>query len=107
MPAFEWKMSAKLGAMTHAEAVVVERPRSVFARRPATEVLAGNENLRALVAAAIDLEVRVLTPVVEQEFAVAGALDPLQELLGNDLIGIDVRAIERHHLRSVFTKCLH
>ena len=35
-------------------------------------------------------------PVVEQELAEAGALNALQKLLGNDLVGIDVGAIERN-----------
>ncbi len=34
-------------------------------------------------------------PVVEEELAETGALDALQKLLGNDLVGIDVHAIER------------
>ncbi len=95
------------GCDDDAEAVVVERPRSMFTRRPAAEVLAGDEDLRALVLRAIDLEVGILAPVMEEEVAVTGALDPLQELLGDDLVGVDVRAIERHHLRSVFAKRLH
>ena len=38
---------------------------------------------------------RVAAPVVEQELAVAGALDALEELLGDDLVGVDVGAVER------------
>ena len=34
-------------------------------------------------------------PVVEEEVAVAGALDALEELLGDDLVGVDVGAVER------------
>jgi len=34
-------------------------------------------------------------PVVEEEVAVAGALDPFEELLGYDLVGVDVGAVER------------
>jgi hypothetical protein len=34
-------------------------------------------------------------PVVEEEVAIAGALDALEELLGDDLIGVDVGAVER------------
>ena len=34
-------------------------------------------------------------PVVEQELAEARALDPLQELLRHDLVGVDVGAVER------------
>src|SRR6266849_4073682 len=42
-------------------------------------------------------EVAVLPPVIEKEGAVPGALDALQELLGNDLVCIDIRAVERSH----------
>ena len=35
-----------------------------------------------------------LRPVVEQELAEAGALDALEELLGDDLVGVDVVAVE-------------
>jgi hypothetical protein len=34
-------------------------------------------------------------PVEEEELAVAGALDALEELLGDDLVGVDVGAVER------------
>ena len=37
----------------------------------------------------------VLAPVEEQELAEAGALDALQELLRDDLVGVDVGAVER------------
>src|SRR2546421_7325476 len=40
-------------------------------------------------------EVTTPTPVVEEERPVAGALDPLQKLFRNDLVGIDVRPVER------------
>ena len=30
-------------------------------------------------------------PVIEKEISIAGALDPLEELFGNDLVGVDVR----------------
>src|SRR4029453_15883641 len=33
-------------------------------------------------------------PVVEEKLSEAGALDPLQELLGDDLIGVDVGPVE-------------
>ena len=95
------------GRDDHAKSVIVERPGCMLARRSAAEVFAGDENLRALVAGVVDLEVRVLTPVVKKEIAVAGALDALQKLLGNDLIRINVRAVERHHFRSVSAKRFH
>ena len=57
--------------------------------------------LDALVLGPVQLEVRIGLPVVreapveEQELAEAGALDPLEELLGDDLVGIDVGAVQR------------
>jgi hypothetical protein len=35
----------------------------------------------------------LLGPVVEEELAEAGPLDPLEELLGDDLVGVDVVAV--------------
>ncbi len=35
-------------------------------------------------------------PVVEEEFAVARALDALEELLGDDLVGVDVGQRQRY-----------
>ena len=74
----------------------------MLAARAAAEVLAGDENLRALVARIVERErsgsgspEAVLPPVEEEKLAVAGALDALQELLGNDLVRIDVGAVER------------
>ena len=37
---------------------------------------------------------RLLGPVVEEELPEAGALDPLEELLGHDLVGVHVGAVE-------------
>ena len=72
------------------EAVVLQRPRGVLAAGAAAEVRAGRED-RVLGQAPAGL----LRPVVEQELAEARALDPLQELLGDDLVGVDVGARER------------
>ena len=46
-------------------------------------------------------------PVPEQELAEAGALDPLEELLGDDLIGVDVRAIEGDDFAGVGGEGFH
>ena len=74
----------------------------MFAARSAAEVLAGDENLRAFVARIIEHEfgIRIAgrtscAPVEEEKIAVAGALNALQKLLGNDLVRIDVGAVER------------
>src|SRR4051812_33615645 len=71
------------------EAVVLQRPRRVLARRAAAEVGPGGEDRVGR-----QVPVRVLGPVVEQELAEAGPLDPLEELLGDDLVGVDVGAVE-------------
>src|ERR1039458_2975918 len=83
------------------DALVVERPDGVLARRSAGEVAPRDEQGPAPVLGPVEDEGRslrpafVVAPVVEEEGAVAGPLDPLQELLGNDLIGVDVGAVER------------
>src|SRR5436190_5173198 len=76
------------------EAVVVERPRRVLAGRAAAEVPAGDEDASAVVLRPPQLELGVLHPVVEEELAVPGALDALEELLRDDLVGVDVGPVE-------------
>src|SRR5271157_4593517 len=46
-------------------------------------------------------------PIGEKISSEAGALDALQMLLGDDLIGIDVLAMQRRHDATVFAKGLH
>src|SRR5713101_4391308 len=76
---------------------VANRPGRVLARRPASEVLAGHQHRRALVFGPVQDEVVRLPPVIEKEGAEAGALDALQELLRDYLVGVDVGAVERGH----------
>ena len=59
LPAFEKKMSAKLGAMTARKPNSVEGPGGVLAGAAAAEVLFGDEDLRALVLGLVEHEVRV------------------------------------------------
>ena len=66
----------------------------------AAEVAFGDEDLRAGVGGVVEDERRVglagigtvleAASVVEEEVLVAGALDALEELLGDDLVGVDV-----------------
>jgi hypothetical protein len=73
----------------------------MFAARSAAEILTRDQNLRTLVARIVEHELRYriarrrLPPVEEKKIAVSGALDALQKLLGNDLVRVDVRAVER------------
>jgi hypothetical protein len=47
------------------------------------------------------------TPVIEEEVAVAGALDALEELLGDDLVGVDVGTVERDGLAGENVDGMH
>src|SRR6185437_8722794 len=79
-----------------AEAVVAQRPGSVLARGADAEVLAREQDLRALVTRLVEHEPGVLAPCREAGVAEAGALDRLQVPLRNDLVGVDIRAVERN-----------
>src|SRR6478736_4297703 len=80
-----------------AEARVHQRPGRVLARGAAAEVLAREQDARALVLRPVQHELRIVAPGGEQPFGVARALDRLQVLLRDDLVGIDVGAIERRN----------
>src|SRR5262245_29540499 len=45
----------------------------------------------------LELDFARAKPVIEEELAVAGPVDPLQELLGHDLVGVDVVAVEHRN----------
>src|SRR5438034_2551751 len=51
--------------------------------------------------------IRRSPPIAKQKFAEARALDPLQKLLGNNLIGVDVRPLKRRDLPFVNSKWSH
>src|SRR3954453_11072287 len=75
------------------EAEVLQRPGGVLAGGTAAEVGSGDEDRVRL-----QLDFAVADPVVEEELAEAGSLDPLEELLGDDLVGVDVAAVQDRHL---------
>jgi hypothetical protein len=112
LPAFEKDVS-KCGSDDRTKAEVRESPGGMLAAGTAGEVLSGDKNLRALVARVIEDKCRVgiaggvATPVEKQEVAVAGALNALEELLGNDLVGVDVGAVERCGQRRECTERFH
>src|SRR5207248_3674704 len=90
-----------------AEAEVLERPGRVLAGGAAAEVAAGDEDGRPRVGRVVDREARLAAPVPEEELAEAAALDALEELLGEDLVGVDVRAVERADDAGDFSERLH
>ena len=75
------------------EAVVLEAPDGVLAGGSRAEVPARDQDRVRL-----ELDLSRAEPVVEEELAVARALGPLQELLGHDLVGVDVVAVEHRDL---------
>src|SRR5438552_7919877 len=85
----------------------------MLARRSAAEVLARHQDRSTLIAWFVQRERRIgLTlhekaPVVEQKFSEARALNPLQKLLGNNLIRVDVGSIERCDEPCVNAKWSH
>ncbi len=112
----------KAGADDHAEPEILQRPRSMLAGTTATEIIAGKKDLRPLITGLVKDELRVLgpagivltgladiqvTPFVEQVRAETAALDRLEELLGNDRVGVDVGTIHRRHETVEFMERLH
>ena len=86
-------MSAKEGA------TIAWKPKSSSAQgacsreEPQPKLRPGDEDRVRL-----QLDLAVADPVVEEELAEAGPLDPLEELLGDDLVGVDVGAVEHRDL---------
>ena len=82
-------MSAKLGA------TIARKPKSSSAQTACSreEPQPKLRPVTRIGRPALELET-LLAPVVEQELAEARALDPLQELLRDDLVGVDVGAVE-------------
>src|SRR5690606_17275922 len=104
------------------EAVLLQGPGRVLATGATSEVLAREQDRGPLVTRLVQHEVGIerapgvvharlapieITQVVEQVRAKPGALDGLQELLGNDEVGIDVLAIERGDQTLMYGKSLH
>ena len=84
------------GADHGLEAVVHDRPHGVLAARAGAEVGAADEDAGAGEALVVEHEAAVVAPRREQALAEAGALDPLEPLGRDDLVGVDVGAVERH-----------
>src|SRR5271168_5055578 len=100
-----------------AKAVVGERPGRVLAGRSAAKVLACNQNLRVLVLRLVQHEIRMRraglrtllnpSPIEEQKVFIAGAFDPLEELLGDNLIGVNVGAVKWSDHTFMLPEWLH
>ena len=105
-----------------AKAEVLQRPRRMLARAATAEILACNEDLGALVAGLVEDELLVeealrvvhprlavvaIAPRIEQVRPVACALDRLEELLGDDRVGVDVRPVHRGDQACQYGKFFH
>src|SRR5215213_4205577 len=103
----------KAGGDNRAESIVFERPGGVFSARTTAEVAAGEQDAGAFGVRLVQLEVGIeravviANPVPEQELSEAGSLDPLEELLGDDLIGVDVGAVEGDDFAGVGGEGFH
>ena len=78
-----------------ADAEIEQCPGGMLAARAAAEVRAGDQDLGVLVGRLVEDEILLLAVgrpahFVEQTVLEAGALDGLQELLGNDHVGVDI-----------------
>ena len=97
-----------------ADAEVEQRPGRVLARRAAAEVLAGDEDLSPCgrpglfsTKSATSLPSCVVAHLVEQVLAEPGALDGLQELLGDDHVGVDVDQRQRRRHPGQLGELVH
>lgn len=85
----------------------------MLARRAAAEIPSGDQNRRAFVPRIIQDEITLLSPVaikppvVKKKLPEASFFDSLQKLLGDDLVSIDVNAIQRRHKSTMYSECLH
>ena len=93
-----------------AESEIRQRPHRVLARGTAAEIFPRNQNAGACVTRLVQnkpsvlLPIRCKSPVIKQKLSKARALNPLQKLFGNDLVGVNVDAIQRCHKPSMSTK---
>src|SRR6267154_320606 len=89
----------------------------MLARRAAPKVFARHQDRSRGIARRIEHKLAGLfsevfsipykAPVIKQKLPTAGALNPLQELLRNNLISVHIHFVERNNDAGVSTKCLH
>ena len=85
----------------------------MFARRSTAEILPCHQYRGLGVGLLIQNEICLrfsisgVTPIVEKELAVTTTLNTLEELFGDDLVGIDTAAIKRRHDAGMFAEWPH
>src|SRR5690606_24210688 len=105
-----------------AKTEVFQCPRRVLTRRAAAEVITHQQHRSTLVARLVEHEIRIkralgviharlavieIAPFIEGIGAKARTLDRLQELLGNNRIGVDVGTIQRRDQTLELRKFIH
>jgi hypothetical protein len=79
----------------------------VLAARSGAEVGAGDENRRASVLLAVEHEVGFVAPLREEALLEAGALDALEPVARDDLVGVDIGSVERDRGAGDDAYCVH
>ena len=103
----------KRGRENRLETVLLKCPRGMLSRTTASEIHACDEDTRTGVAWEIQYEfwVRIATlkvaPVVKEKFTEAGSFDPFQELLWDNLVGVNINPVEWDNASHVFFECFH
>src|SRR5205823_4261507 len=96
------------------EAIVFNGPDRMLAAGATAEIPPGQQDRRPGRRRLIQLKIWIrrltvieITPVIKQKRPIAGSLNPLEELLGNDLIGINVRPIHAGNQAGVSGEGVH
>src|SRR5580692_11683442 len=85
----------------------------MLARRPAAKILVHDQDAGSRISRLVQHEFGIVLalgrapPVMKQELTEAGALNALQKLLRNDLVGIHIDAVKRSDQACVRAKWLH
>jgi hypothetical protein len=85
----------------------------MLARRTTAKIPACHQNRSPSILRGIQnetwvrLPIGLKTPVVEEKFAVSGALNTLEKLFGNDLVSIYVLSLERNDQAGMGVEGLH
>ena len=86
----------------------------MLAATPASKVLPGNQDAGTFDLSLIQFEfsircraVILKPPIIEQELAEPGSFNSFQELLWNDLIGVNIGTVHRCHDACVDGEALH
>ena len=87
----------KTGADDDLKAAAHQGPDGVLAAGATPEIVPGHQDPGLFGCGLVQDKVRVAAPVVEEMFAQAGPVDPLEKLGRDDLVGVDILDGDGHH----------